>query len=301
MGRTRRLKIVGEEAYYHLISRTVGGEFYIGNTEKEKLFSIIKAFSNLYFVKVIGFCILDNHFHLLVKSETGDDISDEELLKKLCKFYNKSEDFIKFNLVHYRSKLADISDYMKSVKLTFTRWYNKVNDRRGYLWGDRFKSVLVESGEALMNTLAYIDLNPIRAGVVEKPEDYRWSSIGYRIQSGNKGGFLTFEGIFDEESTDTIRLYRELVYRAGGIEKENAGKISEEMIEMEMANNFKLPKSEIFKYRVRYFSDGTVIGSKTFIKEAYNRFGNTIIKKKDRNAYKTGFNESVYSLRCLKT
>jgi hypothetical protein len=55
-----------------------------------------------------------------------------------------------------------------------------------YFWSDRFKSVIVENGETLINCLAYIDLNPVRAGIVEKPEDYRWSSLGYHIQTGNE-------------------------------------------------------------------------------------------------------------------
>ena len=51
--------------------------------------------------------------------------------------------------------------------------------------------MIVEKGETLVNCLAYIDLNPIRAGLVKKPEQYRWSSIGYHIQTGNKDGFLS--------------------------------------------------------------------------------------------------------------
>ena len=71
----------------------------------------------------------------------------------------------------------------------FTRYYNKRHNRRGYFWGDRFKSVIVEKGETLINCLAYIDLNPLRAGLVERPEDYRWNSLGYHVQTGNKDNF----------------------------------------------------------------------------------------------------------------
>jgi REP element-mobilizing transposase RayT len=300
MGRVRRLKVIGEDAYYHIVSRTVGGEFYLGDVEKEKLLSIIKSYSSLYFVRVIGFCIMDNHFHLLVKSETGEKVSDDKLLKTLCKFYNKDEVHFKFQLPKYREKLSDISEYMKAIKLSFTRWYNRVNNRTGYFWGDRFKSVLVDSGSALLNMLAYIDLNPIRAGIVDKPEDYRWSSIGYHIQSGNKDRFLSFDGVFEEITNKTINIYRELVYRAGGIAKENQGSISLEKIEKEILQDFELPRAEIFKHRVRYFTDGAVIGSKGFIKYAYNQFGGTIIKKKDRNAHKTNIGSGIFSLRCLR-
>jgi len=86
MPRGSRLKVRGEEAYYHIISRTVGQEFYLNDLEKEKLLSIIKRYTRLYFMKVIGFCIMSNHFNLLIKSEPGDNYCDEEILSRLCVF-----------------------------------------------------------------------------------------------------------------------------------------------------------------------------------------------------------------------
>jgi hypothetical protein len=56
---------------------------------------------------------------------------------------------------------------------------------------DRFKSVIVEKGETLINCLAYIDLNPLRAGIISRPEDYRWNSLGYHVQTDNRDNFLS--------------------------------------------------------------------------------------------------------------
>jgi hypothetical protein len=53
--------------------------------------------------------------------------------------------------------------------------------------------VIVENGETLINCLAYIDLNPMRAGLVKRPEDYRWNSLGYHVQTGNKDNFLSLD------------------------------------------------------------------------------------------------------------
>ena len=64
MARVRRLKVQGETAFYHIISRTVGGEFYLGDVEKEMLVSIIRRFSRLFLVDVVGFCVMSNHFPL---------------------------------------------------------------------------------------------------------------------------------------------------------------------------------------------------------------------------------------------
>ncbi|MFC2140781.1 transposase, partial [Acidobacteriota bacterium] len=79
MARQKRLKLKDEEAFYHIMSRTVGQEFYLGDVEKEKLFNIIKYYSGFYFVKTIGLTIMSNHFHLLIKSEPESYYSDEQV------------------------------------------------------------------------------------------------------------------------------------------------------------------------------------------------------------------------------
>ncbi len=71
MARIRRLKVDGIEAFYHIISRTVGQEFYLGDAEKEKLLSLIKHYNSVFCVKIISYTILDNHFHLLFQKSVG--------------------------------------------------------------------------------------------------------------------------------------------------------------------------------------------------------------------------------------
>jgi putative component of toxin-antitoxin plasmid stabilization module len=214
--------------------------------------------------------------------------------------------------------MADISEYVRAIKQTFSRWYNKMNNRTGYFWGDRFKSVLIEKGEALINCLAYIDLNPVRAGIVKRPEDYRWSGIGYRIYTNNKGDFLSFDGIFSESEMkdlpkeELMKCYRYFVYKCGNIKRLSLADIEEgkdaanvksaiddETYRHELMRDFKLPTGEIMLGRIRYFSAGMVIGSKQFLKEAYTKFGGEIIGKKDRNVYQTGINSNILSLRKL--
>ena len=175
MARIRRLRVSGEEAFYHVVSRTVGQDFLLHDREKQKLFDIIKRYSALFFVKVIGYAIMSNHFHLLVRMETGENYSDEEVHQRLKIFYEHDYAELRFSdLDRVREKLGNLSEYLKGIKQTFSWWYNRLHERRGYFWSDRFKSVLIQSGESLLNCLGYIDLNPIRAGIVQRPEDYRW-------------------------------------------------------------------------------------------------------------------------------
>ncbi len=309
MARPKRLKLIGEEGFFHITSRTVGQEFFLGDVEKEKLFNIIKYYSGYYFVKPIGLTVMNNHFHLLIKSEPESYYSDDQVKQRIAEYRDKKkkkekvkeEDWdweeegdgeISYNeLQRIKTQMADISEYVRAIKQTFSRWYNKMNNRSGYLWGDRFKSVLIEKGEGLLNCLAYIDLNPVRAGIVKRPEDYRWSGIGYRIYTDNKGDFLSFDGIFSESEMkdlpkeELLQCYRYFVYKCGNIKRLSLADIEEgkevvnvksvidnETYNHELMRDFKLPKGEIMLGRIRYFSDGMVIGSKKFVKEAYAKF-----------------------------
>jgi len=76
-------------------------------------------------------------------------------------------------------------------KLFIAQYYNRRHNRQGYFWGDRFKSVIVDKGETLVNCLAYIDLNPLRVGIVDRPEEHLWNSLGYHIQTENRDQFLS--------------------------------------------------------------------------------------------------------------
>jgi putative transposase len=175
-----------------------------------------------------------------------------------------------------------------------------------------------KEGESLVNCLAYIDLNPVRAGIVQRPEDYRWCSIGYRIYTNNKGNFLNFDGVFSESDLrqlskkELIQEYRYFVYKCGNIKRLSIAEIEEgkefnevksaiddEMYRSELMRDFKVPESKIMIGRIRYFSDGLVIGSRKFLKEIYAQFGEEIILKKDRNVYQTGLNRNIFSLRKL--
>lgn len=109
--------------------------------------------------------------------------------------------------------------------------------------------------------------------------------MGYRIYTGNKGDFLSFDGIFSESEMknlpkeELIQCYRYFVYKCGNIKKLSLAEIEEgksvgkvksaidnETYNRELMRDFKLPKGEIMLGRIRYFSDGMVIGSKKFLR-----------------------------------
>ena len=181
MPRTSRLIISNEKAVYHVMSRTALDGFPLKDVEKDFMLNLIKRFSALYFTEILGFCLMANHFHLLrlVKMIPENRFTDKEIQERFVVFYADERVFTDGLIPSLREKLSSLSEFVREIKVGFARYYNKRHHRRGYFWGDRFKSVIVDKGETLVNCLAYIDLNPLRAGIVSRPEEYRWNSLGY--------------------------------------------------------------------------------------------------------------------------
>ena len=185
----------------------------------------------------------------------------------------------------------------------FTRFYNKRHGRRGYFWGDRFKSMVVENGETLINCLAYIDLNPVRAGLVSRPEEYRWNSIGYHIQTKNKDDFLSLDfGLrqFGEmDDRERIRRYRRFLYETGAMDKGKRARIDPSVVEKERKNDFQLTRTRRFLYRTRYFSDSGIIGGKAFVSETYQKTKQKFQAKRDKIPKPVSGLSGIYSLKRL--
>jgi hypothetical protein len=205
-----------------------------------------------------------------------------------------------------REKLSSLSEFVREIKVGFARFYNKRHNRRGYFWGDRFKSVIVEKGETLINCLAYIDLNPLRAGLVKRPEEYRWNSLGYHVQTGNKDNFLSLDlglkefGVLDPK--ERLNGYRRYVYEAGAInrpDKMQAKVISDKILEKERKREFELSRSDRFRSRTRYFTDSGIIGSKEFVSENYQRFKNIFSSKHEKKPKPIKGLDGMYSLKRL--
>ena len=195
----------------------------------------------------------------------------------------------------YTRRMHDLSWFMKSLLERFTKWFNGKHSRSGTLWEDRFKSVIVESGVAARTMAAYIDLNPVRAGMVSDPADYRWSGYGEAVGGGAKGNgkkaryglILTVQ---NPETRDQIamdswkevsRVYRRAMGlalvrksgRVGAVISGHATMNEAEYLEGATADRLHLPDlgmAGMLSKRVRYFTDGAVIGSKAFVNEAFD-------------------------------
>jgi REP element-mobilizing transposase RayT len=306
MPRTARMIIPDQQAVYHVMSRTALDNFPIGSVEKDHLLKLIKRFSKLYFTEILGFCLMGNHFHLLVKMVPDDVFSDDDIEKRLKLFYGNDYQMPDGQIPLFRLKLASLSEFVRDIKVTFARYYNRRHNRRGYFWGGRFKSVIVDRGETLVNCLAYIDLNPLRAGIVKQPEKYRWNSIGYHLQTGNKDHFLSTDFGLKEfnvrSEIERIRRYRRYLYEAGAIDRPDKGRakvIDPRLLAKQKNKDFEITIASRLRYRTRYFTDSGIIGSKAFVSTHYQRFQHLFASKNRKIPKPVKGLSGIYSLKRL--
>jgi len=249
---------------------------------------------------------MGNHFHILVRMFPEHKYTNKDIQKRYEAFYGDDRKFSAGWIPSLREKLSSLSEFVREIKVSFARYYNKRHHRRGYFWGDRFKSVIVENGETLINCLAYIDLNPLRAGLVERPEEYRWNSLGYHIQTGNKDNFLSLDfglkefGVVDPE--ERLKGYRRYVYEAGALDRSEKGQrkvIDDAVVKKEQKREFEISRIDRFRYRTRYFTDSGIIGTKEFVSENYQRFKGVFMSKREKIPRRVAGLDGVYSLKRL--
>jgi hypothetical protein len=141
---------------------------------------------------------------------------------------------------------------------------------------------------------------------VERPEEYRWNSLGYHIQTGNKDNFLSLDfgliefGVLNAE--ERLKLYRRYVYEAGALKrsgKPSAGAIDNNVLDKERKNDFELKRVRRFRYRTRYFTDSGIIGTKEFVSTNYERFKHFFYSKHEKKPKPIKGLEGVFSLKRL--
>ncbi len=301
MPRVPRLLLDDRPSIYHVMSRTALDGYPFDDACKDRLLALIKQFSELYFCEILGFALMGNHFHVLIRMMPANAIHDSHVIARFHERYGEDAYFHSSQLDTLRRKWTSLSEFMREVKQSFSRYYNKRFERRGTLWGERFKSVLVEDGQTLINCLAYIDLNPVRAGLARRPEDYRWCSLGYHLQTKNRDQFLSLDfGMADwniENTHERLRLYRQFLYESGALESRKGASLTTDVLEAARQSNYEYTLADRFMLRTRWFSDAGIIGSKSFITSIARHLG---LPNADKRNPKHISGLEMYSLKRLK-
>ena len=149
-------------------------------------------------------------------------------------------------------------------------------------------------------------MNPLRAGIVDRPEDYRWNSLGYHVQTKNKDNFLSTDFGLNEfnikNQKERIRRYRRYVYEAGALNRPGkmlAQAIDAKVVSKERKENFEIGRISRFRHRTRYFTESGIIGSKEFVAENYRRFRHLFHSKHEKKPKPIKGLDGMYSLKRL--
>ena len=282
---TLRIKLPGRKTVFHLISRIVGGERLLDDLCREALVGMMWKLAKFCGLEIITYCVMSNHFHVLLRVPEPPQLTDAQILERLEGLYGakgaltlvareamtergKIDEDVRRKLL---LRMGDVSAYMKELKQRFSRWYNRRHDRFGTLWAERFKSVIVEDQPSSLEAVAaYIDLNPVRAGMVEDPKDYRF--CGYA--SALAGNALARQGLMSCRLGATwdacAAAYRMRLFAVGGSTNQS-GKvlIDKEKIKEVIAQGGELSLAEVLRLRVRHMSDGVALGTKAFVNEIF--------------------------------
>ena len=189
--------------WYHCVTRCVRRAFLLGEgpiDRKEWIDRRLEELAKIFAISVGGFSVMDNHLHLLVRldPDIASGWTDEEVVRRWGRLFpprDKSRQplpvtkaWVKWRLqdvvwvAEARKRLQSLSWFMKCLKEPLARLANRQDETRGAFFEARFKSVAVLDEEALLATCAYIDLNPVAAGIVDVPEASPHTSITERVE-----------------------------------------------------------------------------------------------------------------------
>lgn len=291
--------------YFHVVSRVVDKRFIFEDREKEVFRRMMRDYEGFTGVEVLSYCLMSNHFHMLVYvPRRPDSIPETEVLRRMGCLYKKDqmEEFREYLkgleseetkrlredfLDRFRVRMYHLSHFVRELKLRFSKYYNYRMERKGTLWEERFRCSLIEGhANALMNTAAYIELNPVRAGLVGDPKDYRWCSYTEAL-SGNRAAR---QGIISLASGENIAVpYKEAIkrYRDFFIYKSRTQTGSRKGMDPETGGELleggqPLSTADVTMVKVRFFVDGVVLGSREFVEDWYNRNREHLSKKRRR-------------------
>jgi REP element-mobilizing transposase RayT len=286
----------------------------LGDTEKEALRRLMWRLARFAGLEIHTYAVMDNHFHILARVPAHDPFvaqfvgpgGEARLLEHLRLLYSRAyiaalraeladlrqrglPEEAEALIAGYLRRMCNLPVFVKELKERFSRWYNKHRGRRGTLWMERFKSVLVEDGEALRTMAAYIDLNPLRAGMVKDPKDYRWCGYGEAMGGGTAarlglcqvvghadGGAKAWDTPATAKGMSAAEVYRCWLFEdgreradvsSGSAEKQRQKRagIGSEEAAAEKQRQGKLSRAALLRCRVRYFTDGLVLGTKSYV------------------------------------
>lgn len=209
--RIRRSKLVDRDRrqVFHVVSRVVDRRKIFGTEERRFFLATLRRLEAFCGIQVLTYSLMGNHFHLLLLVPSQSALDRQQLFSRAKQFYSGNPGRLRLleRMFHeakdtqalselcerIRARMGDISVFVKELKESFSRWYNKREGRVGTLWEGRFRSVLVEIGMSALTAVArYIEMNSVRAGLVDEPDQFAFCGYG----ESRRGGKAAIDGLF---------------------------------------------------------------------------------------------------------
>lgn len=291
---------------YHVSTHALetGPDYPFPDLEKERLVRLLKPMAAFSGLNVLTYAFMGNHLHLFLevpkrpkflnektvierlnalpkapsaRRKPGDQLAFElSILRKT----GMPETKIEARLGQIRERMYDLSRFMQEYLSRYTQDYNRRHDRKGPLWQERFHSTAVQAHRrSLLSVAAYIDLNPLRAGLCEDPKNYRFT--GYSAALGGdafalKGLRRIFElcGISKkvESSRGILSAYRVLLYGKASLERKNKIHFNKEVVEKVAAVGGELGLRRTLTHRHHFLSRGGILGTRIYVEDQLTRW-----------------------------
>lgn len=150
-----RKRVQFGSACYHICSRGTNRRYILGSDEeKDRFLQTLERYQNRMKFEIFAYVLMGNHFHLLLEVQ----------------------------------ERVGIARVMQGVLLSYSMWYRRQEDYVGHVWQGRYSSRLVETERQFLENIKYIHQNPVRAGIVNKEEEYLWSSARYYLDGEDSSG-----------------------------------------------------------------------------------------------------------------
>lgn len=209
----KQLVSVSDTPYYHVTSRCVRRAFLCGEDQltgrsyehrRDWIENRVRLLSSLFAIDICAYAVMSNHYHLVVKLSPNDAAmwTDEDILDRWCSLHKGSilvqryrsgddlgpaeTDTVRDTIAIYRKRLANLSWFMKCLNEPIARQANLEDGCTGHFWEARFTSQALRNEQSLLTCMAYVDLNPIRAGIAKTPESSDYTSIRERLRPSPK-------------------------------------------------------------------------------------------------------------------